>query len=73
MANQHVVQREEGWAVLGEGNSKDTAHFNTQSQANERAKEIATNQGGDVFIHGRDGQFRERNTYGKPDYYPPKG
>ena len=73
MANQHVVQREDEWAVLGEGNSRDTAHFDTQRQAETKAKEIATNQGGDVIIHGEDGRIRERNTYGKKDYCPPKG
>lgn len=74
MANQHVVKRPNGtWAVKGEGNFKDTSRHDTQSDAFEKAKDIAENQGGDVFIHGLDGKFRERNTYGKKDYCPPKG
>lgn len=73
MANQHVVQRDDEWAVLGEGNSRDTAHFDTQRQAEQAAIEIATNQGGDVLVHGENGRIRERNTYGKPDHCPPKG
>ena len=28
--NQHVVRREDGWAVLGAGNSRDTARYGTQ-------------------------------------------
>lgn len=28
--NQHVVKRDNGWAVRGEGNSKDTSHHRTQ-------------------------------------------
>ena len=70
--NQHVVQRPDGWAVVGEGNSHDTVVKPTQREANERAKEIATNQGTEVLIHGRDGKIRERNSYGN-DPYPPKG
>jgi uncharacterized protein YdaT len=70
--NQHVVQREDGWAVRGEGNARDTAHTQTQREAIERARGIAQNQGSEVIIHGRDGKIRERNSYGN-DPYPPKG
>ncbi len=70
--NQHVTKREDGWAVTGAGNSRATAIEPTQKEAIDRAKEIATNQGGDVVIHGRDGKIRERNSYGN-DPFPPKG
>jgi uncharacterized protein YdaT len=70
--NQHVVRREDGWAVRGEGNKRETVHTDTQSEANERATEIAKNQGSEVLIHGRDGKIRERNSYGN-DPFPPKG
>ena len=70
--NQHVVPRDDGWAVLGAGNSRDTVHTNTQREANERAREIATNQGSEVVIHGRDGKIREKNSYGN-DPNPPPG
>ena len=70
--NQHVVRRDEGWAVRGEGNTRDTAHTQTQRDATEIAREIAQNQGSEVLIHGRDGKIRERNSYGN-DPYPPKG
>ncbi len=73
MANQHIVQRDNGWAVKGEGNKKATAIYQTQQEANGAAKIIAENQTGDVIIHGRDGKIRERNTYGKPDPFPPVG
>lgn len=73
MAHQHVVQRDDGtWAVLGEGNVKDTSRHDTQKEAQERAREIAKNQGGDVITHGRDGKIRSRDSYGN-DPYPPKG
>lgn len=70
--NQHVVRREDGWAVRGEGNSRDTARTNTQQEAIERATDIARRQGSEVLIHGRDGKIRERNSYGN-DPHPPKG
>lgn len=70
--NQHVVKRDNGWAVRGENNSRDTVVKPTQTEAFEAARKIARNQGSEVFIHGRDGKFRERNSYGN-DPYPPKG
>ena len=70
--NQHVVKRDNGWAVRGEKNSRDTVVKSTQNEAFEAAREIARNQGSEVFIHGRNGKFRKRNSYGN-DPYPPKG
>ena len=70
--NQHVVKREDGWAVRGEGNSRDTSHHQTQEQARRAAREIAINQRSEVVIHNRQGQIRDKDSYGHdPD--PPKG
>ncbi len=60
--NHHVVPRGNQWAVTGEGNSRATAIVPTQREAINIAKPIAQNQGGDVMIHGRNGQIRERNS-----------
>lgn len=73
MSNQHIVERSDGWAVRGEGNTRDTSHHNTQREAFEAARQIAINQGGDTITHGEDGKIRERNTYGKTDHFPPRG
>lgn len=70
--NQWVVRRENGWAVRGEGNSRDTSHHATQESAIEAARGIAQNQRSELFVQNRHGQIRERNTYGK-DPYPPRG
>lgn len=70
--NQHVVKRENGWAVLGENNEKDTKHFSTQKEAIEFAKQIAKNQYSEVIIHGTDGKIRDKNSYGN-DPFPPEG
>lgn len=70
--NQHVVPRDSGWAVLGEGNQRDTSRHNTQAAAERAAREIAINQKSEVLIHGENGRIRERNSYGN-DPFPPKG
>lgn len=70
--NYHVVMREDGWGVPGEGNTRDTSHHETQDAAFKAAREIAKRQGSEVLIHGRDGKLRERNTYGEHPF-PPKG
>jgi len=38
----------------------------------ERAREIARHQESELFIHRRNGQIRERNSYGN-DPFPPEG
>lgn len=70
--NQHVVKRDNEWAVRGEGNSRDTAHYSTQEGARQAARKIATNRKAEVLIHGRDGKIRARDSYGN-DPYPPRG
>ena len=72
MPNQHIVRRESEWAVRAEGAERDTRRYDTQAAAIAAGREIAENQGKELFIHGRDGKIRERNTYGH-DPYPPKG
>lgn len=69
--NQHVVKRENGWAVVGEGNSRDTSVHSTQSEAIERAREIARNNRSEVIIHGQDGKIRDKDSYGN-DPFPPR-
>jgi len=70
--NQHVVPHGTQWAVKGEGNSRNTLITQTQLEAIDLAKSIAQNQKSELFIHNRQGQIRERNTYGQ-DPNPPQG
>jgi len=70
--NQHVVPHGKEWAVKGTGNKTATSIHSTQSEAIKIAKEIAQNQQSEMLIHGKNGQIRERNTYGD-DPFPPKG
>ena len=62
--NQHVVSRDEGWAVEAEGASQPLAIFKTQSEAWEKAKAIARKERSAAFLHARNGQVRVRNIYG---------
>ncbi|HBN06017.1 MAG TPA: hypothetical protein DD434_09570 [Bacteroidales bacterium] len=70
--NQHVVPNGNMWSVKGEGNKKNTATFDTQKEAIEKAREIAINQGSELLIHSKNGQIRERDSYGNDDF-PPEG
>ena len=71
--NQYVSSRPDGtWQVKGEGNRKATAVTRTQYEATQIARGIALNQRSELTIKGKDGCFREKNSYGN-DPYPPKG
>ncbi|MFA5964644.1 MAG: DUF2188 domain-containing protein [Sphingomonas sp.] len=70
--NQHVVPHDHGWAVKGAGNSRATAVFNTQAEAIAHARQIAQNQESELLIHGKNGQIRERDSFGN-DPFPPQG
>lgn len=71
--NQHVTPHKNGgWQVKGENNLRATVRTQTQAEAIAIAREIARKQESELFIHGRDGQIRERDSYGN-DAYPPKG
>lgn len=70
--NQHVVPHPKGWAVKSEGSQRSASVHQTQREAIGAGRKSAIDNRSELFIHGRNGQIRERNTYGK-DPYPPKG
>lgn len=70
--NQHVVPRDGKWAVRGAGSQRATSVHRTQQEAIESAREIARNQGTELFVHGRDGRIRDRDSHGN-DPFPPEG
>lgn len=70
--NQHVVPAGDKWGIKGEGNSRLTSTFDRQSDAIAAARQISKNQHSELFIHGRNGQIRERDSHGK-DPFPPRG
>ena len=63
--NQHVVKREQGWAVVGEGNSRDTAVLPTREAAVARARRIALNQESELIVHVHDPETIENGSYGQ--------
>ncbi|MFS2149498.1 MULTISPECIES: DUF2188 domain-containing protein [unclassified Rhizobium] len=69
---QHVVPNGEKWSVRKAGASRASGTYDTQREAVDKAREIARNQQTELYIHGRDGRIRERNSYGS-DPFPPKG
>lgn len=69
---QHVVPVSDGWGVRKAGAARTTSIHTTQAGAIEAASHIARKQKTEVYIHGRDGRIRERNSFGN-DPHPPKG
>ena len=69
---QLVVPSGDKWSVRKAGASRASGTFDTQKQAVKKATDIARNQKTEVYIHGKDGRIRERNSYGN-DPHPPKG
>lgn len=69
---QHVVPRDGRWAVRKGGAERVTRRYDTQREAVDAAREIARKHRTEVFVHGRDGRIRERNSYGN-DPFPPEG
>ncbi|MCR6658625.1 MAG: DUF2188 domain-containing protein [Asticcacaulis sp.] len=70
---QHVVPSATGgWSVKKSGAMRATVIYQTQAEAIAAATKIAQNQKTELYIHGRDGRIRERNSYGT-DPHPPKG
>ena len=70
--NVHVVPRDGEWAVRREGAQRDSSHHGTQSEAINAARNTAQREGTELFVHGRNGQIRERDSHGH-DPCPPKG
>ncbi len=62
--NQHVVPHDKGWAVKGEGNSKNYRVTDTQKEAIKIAQSIAKNQKSELYIHGSNGTISEKKSYG---------
>jgi len=69
--NQHVVTQNGSWGVRGEGNQKLTSIHPTQKEAINAAREIAINQKSELVIHGRNGQIRDKDSFGN-DPCPPR-
>jgi len=70
--NQHVVPRDDQWAVRGAGAKRDTEVFDRKQDAVDRAREIAQNQQTELVVHGGNGKIQWKDSRGN-DPFPPKG
>ncbi len=68
----HVVPRDDGWAVERDGAHRASSLHETQAAAEAAGRTTARNDKVEFFLHGRNGQIRERDSYGN-DPYPPRG
>lgn len=71
MANQHIVPHGNEWQVKRENSSRATKNFSRQSDAIDYGREIARNQHSELVIHNRNGQIRDKDSYGN-DPFPPR-
>lgn len=60
-----------GW-VNSVGGQRTGVTHRTQETAVDAGRLIAMNNESEHFVHGRNGQIRERNTY-HDDPFPPRG
>jgi Uncharacterized protein conserved in bacteria (DUF2188) len=70
--SKHVVPNPSGgWSVRSSGASRASKVFGTQAQAIDYGRDVAKKTGSELYIHGRDGTIKNKNSYGN-DPMPPK-
>jgi hypothetical protein len=69
----HITPREDGnWNVTRDGAGRASSVHPTQAEATDAGRDTARREKTELYVHGRNGRIRERNSYGG-DSYPPKG
>lgn len=68
--NIHVVTHNDGWAARSEGSKRVIKQFDTKAEATNFGRGVAKNQESELFIHGKNGQIQDRDSYGN-DPCPP--
>jgi Uncharacterized protein conserved in bacteria (DUF2188) len=61
----HVVPSDKGWRVEVEGSGRARSNHATQAEARTAARDMARRNKVELLVHGRNGQIRERNSYGQ--------
>ena len=67
----HVVPHPDGWAVRRENSERASSVHDTQADAINAGRGLAQQSHGELRIHGRDGQIRDSDSYGR-DPFPPR-
>ncbi|TXL71737.1 DUF2188 domain-containing protein [Vineibacter terrae] len=62
---QHVIPSGGKWSVRSAGASHASGTFETKREASDNAREKARREGGELYIHGRDGRIREHSSFGR--------
>ena len=62
--NVHVLPNGNQWGVKIEGNEKMSKNFDTQKEASGYGKQRAIESSSELLIHGKNGQIREKNSFG---------
>jgi hypothetical protein len=70
--NVHVTPHGDKWAVMREGNKRASSLHDTQKQAEKKGRETARKDKTEFFLHNRQGNIRQRDSYGH-DPFPPRG
>ena len=63
LKSQHVVPKENSWAVKKLGVSRPSKVFDTQKKAINYGRKIAKKNKVDLFIHKSNGRIKSRETY----------
>jgi len=63
--SQHVILHPDGgWSVKKGGATQVTRRFETQKEAINYGRKISKAQGSELYVHGRDGMVRSKDSYG---------
>jgi hypothetical protein len=68
----HVTPHADGWAVTRENSQRASSVHGTQAEAERAGRQTARREGEEFYLHGRNVEIRERDSYGN-DPYPPAG
>ena len=70
--SKHVVPNPAGgWAVKNSGATRASKTFDTQADAIDYGRAAAKKTQSELYIHGKDGTIKNKNSYGR-DPNPPK-
>ena len=61
---RHVVPHKEGWANRRGGAQRATSLHTTKSEAERVARKQSQREGGELFIHGRNGAIQRKDSHG---------
>ena len=60
----HFTPCGDRWAVVREGSERASSLHDTQAQAEKKGRETARRDKTEFYLHDRQGQIRERDSYG---------